>query len=279
MTWACKHGYSWTVFSQAKKQRNNRLKLLCYIASYCVADKRITDETKRPELVRQLYAVRLRRPCPAHWTRPFFSRYCPRLVHYCQAVTRRITAENMTVRRLMTPVEQFPRISDQALFMDVILALQKSQEAFLAGEGKQRILLVEDTNKNIVGKISPKDVVRGLEPKYDKIDSLGDAIRYGVPHIVQSMKDEYRLWQEPLADLCRKAGRITAGSLVNKPDPNHAVHIDERMDQAIHLFVATGHDALYVLEKDQIVGLLRFSDVYAAICDIATACHLDKSKA
>ena len=185
----------------------------------------------------------------------------------------------MTIRRFMTPVEQFPRISDQALFIDVILALQKSQEAFLSGKGKQRILLVEDADKTVVGKISPKDLVRGLEPKYDKIDSLGDDIRYGMPHIVQSMKDEYRLWQEPLADLCRNAGHITAKSLVNKPDPNHSINIDERMDNAIHLFVATGHDSLYVLENNQIVGLLRFSDVYAAVCDIASACHLDESKA
>lgn len=187
--------------------------------------------------------------------------------------------DTMTIQKLMRPVDQFPRISGRASFHEAIMALEKAQEEYRAGRGRQRILLVEGENGSIVGKLSPMDLVRGLEPKYDKIDSLKDDIRYGLPQIVQSMKDDYRLWQEPLADLCRKAGEIKVESMLNTPGPAQAVDISDNMNDAFHLFVTTRHDSLYVMENDRIIGLLRFSDVYAAIREVVKACAISSAKA
>lgn len=172
----------------------------------------------------------------------------------------------------MRPVDQFPRISDQACFHEAIAALEEAQKNYRAGTARQRILLVENREGAVVGKLSPMDVVRGLEPKYDKIDSLADDIRFGLPQIVQSMKDDYRLWQEPLADLCRKAGAIKVASMFNSPGPTQAVKISDNMNSALHLFATTRHDSLYVMDGDAIAGLLRFSDVYAAIRDVVKSC-------
>ncbi|GAB6057450.1 CBS domain-containing protein [Desulfonatronum parangueonense] len=181
----------------------------------------------------------------------------------------------LTIRNLMKSVEEFSRISVQATFMEAMEMLRRSQEAFQAGKQKQRILLVEDQNGVILGKLSPMDLVRGLEPKYDKIDNIQEQILYGVPHIVQSMKDDFRLWHEPLADMCRKAKQITIESFLNKPDLNHTVSIDDELDKAFHLFVTTRHDSLYVMDGERIIGLLRFSDVYNAIREVATSCALE----
>jgi hypothetical protein len=185
--------------------------------------------------------------------------------------------KTLKISELMRPVDQFPRISDQAFFYEVMQALEKANEEFLAGKAQQRILLVEDQSGAVVGKISPKDVVRGLEPQYDKIDSFKDDIRYGLPQIVESMKRDYMLWQEPLSDLCRKAGEIRAENMLDKPGPIQSVKITDRMDTAFHLFVTTGHDSLYVMDGENIVGLLRFSDVYKTICQVVTACGLTPS--
>lgn len=182
--------------------------------------------------------------------------------------------EPLSIQKLMCPVDQFPRISDQAYFFEVMQALEEANENFHTGKSKQRILLVEDASGTILGKISPKDVVRGLEPQYDKIDSFSDDLRYGLPQIVKSMKKDYMLWQEPLSDLCRKASEIRAKSLFSKPGELQSVKSADRMDTAFHLFVTTGHDSLYVMEEDSIIGLLRFSDIYTAIHDIVRACGL-----
>ncbi|SDB40639.1 hypothetical protein SAMN05660653_01954 [Desulfonatronum thiosulfatophilum] len=180
----------------------------------------------------------------------------------------------LTVRKLMRPVADFPRISSQAFFHEAMIALQKANEEFTAGRIRQRILLVEDRTSNILGKVTPMDVMRGLEPKYDKIDSLADDLRYGVPQVVRSMKEDLRLWQEPLDDLCRKAAEVKVESFMNTPEPNQAVGIDERMDNALHLFVATCHNSLFVMDGEAIVGLLRFSDVYSALTEVVQACDL-----
>ncbi|SMP66002.1 CBS domain-containing protein [Desulfonatronum lacustre] len=179
-----------------------------------------------------------------------------------------------TIRELMRPVDQFPRISGRSFFHEAMLALQKADEAFQSGKIRQRILLVEDERGRVIGKITPMDVVRGLEPKYDRVDSLSDDIRYGVPQVVQSMKEELRLWQEPLDDLCRKAAEVRVETFMNKPEPNQTVNIDEKMDNILHIFVTSRRNSLFVVENDAVVGLLRFSDLYAAIREVVQACGL-----
>lgn len=182
---------------------------------------------------------------------------------------------NFTIQDLMTHVDDFPRIPDNTPFYEVISSLEKSLLDFQTGKSKQRTLLVEDVDGNILGKITPKDVIKGLEPQYDKIDSFTDNIRYGVPHIVETMKKDYMLWQKPLDDLCRKAGEIKAANMITRPGELQSLNISESMDQAFHLFVTTGHDSLYVMEDEKIVGLLRFTDIYNAIRGIVQACKLD----
>jgi predicted transcriptional regulator len=85
--------------------------------------------------------------------------------------------EKMGVRDLMRPGEEFPRISSHATLAEVIKALEKAQKDFSFGRKSQRILLVHEDSGKIVGKISPMDVVQGLEPCYDKIDSLKSSCR------------------------------------------------------------------------------------------------------
>jgi predicted transcriptional regulator len=174
----------------------------------------------------------------------------------------------------MSSVDQFPRISTQANFYEAILALETAEKDFGEGKAGQCVLLVEDQNGRIVGKISPMDAIRGLEPKYDKIDSLADTIRYGVPQAVESMKDDYRLWQEPLKDLCRKAVSLKVESLLSQPGPTESVKLTESVDSALHLFATTRHHYLFVMEEESIVGVLLLADVYKAICNIVKACQI-----
>jgi hypothetical protein len=179
----------------------------------------------------------------------------------------------MTVREIMSSTEDFPRISDQASFFDAVLAMEAAQEAFLSGKAKQRILLVQDASGAVTGKITPMDVLRGLEPRYDKIEDQNIISRFGLSYAVESMKEEFRLWQKPLADLCRKAKSMKVGEFQNVPTPDHTVDIKDSMDHALHRFALTRHDSLFVKENGLIVGLLRFSDVYKAVSRALKECQ------
>jgi hypothetical protein len=179
----------------------------------------------------------------------------------------------MSIRESMSPTDEFPRISDQATFFEAVLAMDEAQEAFLSGRAKQRILLVEDAQGMVTGKITPMDVLRGLEPKYDKIEESNIISRFGLGYAVDSMKEEYRLWQKPLSDLCQKAQTMKVKDFQNTPSPDHTVGADDTMDNALHLFVLARHDALFVEENGRIIGLLRFSDVYKAVSRTLKACQ------
>lgn len=186
--------------------------------------------------------------------------------------------DTLHIRNIMTPIDQFPRISHNATFYEALLALEKAQEEFLAGRAEQRILVVKDDRGEVVGKLSPMDLLRGLEPNYGKIDESDLSSRFGLSYVIKSMKDELRLWQKPLGDLCRKAQDLKVGSIVKVPVPGRKVSIKDSMDEAFHRFIMGGHDSLFVMDGDRIIGLLRFSDVHRAISQTIKACKINSQE-
>ena len=174
--------------------------------------------------------------------------------------------EKMKVRELMRPIEEFPSISSQATFMEAAEALEKADQEFESGRAPQRILLVYDVAEKIVGKMSPMDLVQGLEPKYINIDGLKSTPHYGLVRMsLASMKKELRLWHRPLGELWKKAHSIKIHDFIKMPTTDHMVRADDKMDDAFHLFVVGRHDSLFVKDGQNIVGLIRFSDVYKKI--------------
>ena len=153
--------------------------------------------------------------------------------------------------------------------------LEKADQKFNSGQAPQRILLVYNAMGKIVGKMSPMDVVQGLEPNYLDIDiPKSTPYRRLVQMSMKSMKKEFRLWHKPLGELCKKAYDIKIHDFIKMPTPDHMVKINDKMDEAFHLFVVGRHDSLFVQDGEDIVGLIRFSDVYKKIRETLRACPL-----
>lgn len=178
-----------------------------------------------------------------------------------------------SIREMMCPVAEFPKIAEHAYFFDIVMALEKAHWDFRAEVVKQTILLVEDQEKNVIGKITPKDILRALEPQYDKIDVFSDDTRFGLPQTVESMKKDYFLWHEPFSNLCEKAWKIKAHDIYCKPTSTQSIDINDRIENAFHLFVTTRHEYLFVVDKEYIIGLLRFYDIYKNICKKIYKCE------
>lgn len=171
-----------------------------------------------------------------------------------------------TVRELMTPIAKFPKVPETETFTAAVLALDKAQEDYLAGRCEQRILLVHDAAGRIVGKLSPLDVVQGLEPDYDDVVKAETA-RVGTLQrsVILAMQDQARLWARPFDDLCRAARDVKIKDFAKRPGRSQVIGADESLNVALHRFVQFKHDSLFVTEADRLVGLLRFSDVYRDI--------------
>ncbi|RQD64703.1 MAG: CBS domain-containing protein [Desulfonatronovibrio sp. MSAO_Bac4] len=184
--------------------------------------------------------------------------------------------EHPQVKDLMVGLDEFSVISDDSFFIDAHKALEKANEDFMSGRQKFRILLVQDVKGRIVGKLSPMDLVQGLEPKYaDVIDpnrlKFKDAL-----YVIKSMTTQKVLWDKPLDSLCQVAQNTRIREFLKFPAEGHKVKMNDSLDNALHLFVVARHDSLFVVEGSQLVGLLLFSDVYKYISDmIKDSCRLD----
>jgi CBS domain-containing protein len=180
--------------------------------------------------------------------------------------------EKMKVRDLMVPVDRFPKISANASLYEALSSLEEVQDAFLSEKSEQRILLVENEEGHVIGKISPIDLFRGLERNYAKVNYEESLRNFGLTYISDAMQKDYNLWQSPFKDLCRKAGNVHVKDFLNMPTDGQSVDTENNLSKCFHLFVMNRHDALFVLENNKLVGMLLFSDVYAKVSQVIKAC-------
>ncbi len=173
-----------------------------------------------------------------------------------------------SVKDYMVPVAEFPLIAETATLAEGVLALDKVHEEYLAGRREQRILLVCDSGNKVVGKLSPIDVMRGLEPDYDKVmDGSTSPLMGNVGYVIDSMKNTATLWAKPLDDMCVTAQGVAIRDVVSRPTKSQVIGQDDSINTAFHRFVMFRHDSLFVMDGKKLVGLLRFSDVYREVAD------------
>ena len=183
--------------------------------------------------------------------------------------------ENLKVRELMRPIEDFPSVSSEITFYEAMEALDRAHEDFRTGKAPENILLVRDRTGQIVGRLSPMDIVKGLEPNYFQLDHLDDLpYDHLVKDAIDAMRRQVRLWQQPLAELCEKACSVKIGSFVEMPPREQMVSVDDGLDSAFDLFLVLRHGSLFVTDGPEVVGLIRFSDIYNRIKEVMRSCPI-----
>jgi CBS domain-containing protein len=176
--------------------------------------------------------------------------------------------KSFTVRDLMVPLSEYATVSEDATLYDAVLALEIAQEKFEEKHTRyhHRAILVLDKNGNVVGKLSQLDVLRALEPKYQEMIEGKGSHRFGfTKQFMQSMLQEYHLFANPLEDICRKAGVKNVKTFMYTPSEGEYVSEDVSLAEAIHQLIMGHHQSLLVTRDTTIVGVLRLTDVFAAI--------------
>ena len=172
------------------------------------------------------------------------------------------------VNELMVPLSEYATVSEDATLHEAVLALEKAQEKFEDKHTRyrHRAILILDKDQKVVGKLSQLDVLKALEPKYrDMLEGKGSH-RFGFSKkFMQSMLQEYHLFANPLEDICRKAGGKNVKEFMYTPEEGEYVEEDASLDQAIHQLVLGHHQSLLVTRDEKIVGVLRLTDVFAAV--------------
>lgn len=180
------------------------------------------------------------------------------------------------VKELVVPLSEYAVISQDATLNEAVMALEKAQLEFDQTRYPHRAILVEDENHLVIGKLAQLDVLRALEPKYFEMQSEGR----GMAHFGFSKKflldllEVYRLFDKPMDDICKKAGQEKVSKFMQRLTEGQYIDESASLDEAIHLLVVGHHQSLLVTKGKDIVGILRLTDVFAAIVQAIKACSV-----
>jgi CBS domain-containing protein len=186
-----------------------------------------------------------------------------------------VTVKSYTVKDLMVPLSEYATVSEGATLYEAVLSLEKAQEKFEEKHTRysHRAILVLDKDQKVIGKISQLDVLRALEPKYETMIEGKGSRQFGFSRqFMKSILENYHLFASPLADICRKAGEQNVKKFMRAPTEGEYIAADATLDEAIHLLIMGSHQSLLVTRDERIVGILRLTDVFAAVFHTMKGC-------
>jgi len=176
----------------------------------------------------------------------------------------------------MVPISEYATVPEGATLIEAYLALEKAQTAYDHNKYTHRAILVLNKDNRVIGKVGQLDVLRALEPKNEKFEQFEDIRKFSFSsQFIMSLREQCLIQDEPLADICRKGGLIKVEDLMQTPTPGEFIEEDASLNIAIHELVRGSHMALLVTSGKDIVGILRLTDVFAAIFHTMKECGID----
>jgi len=166
-----------------------------------------------------------------------------------------------TVGDLMVPLEDYSHVRADASLSDVVSALAQAMIGPNPDPSRPRDrgTLVQAADGRVLGKLSLWDVLSGLKPNFEPpVDPFGQV-------------DDGLLWSQWLRpDLLDRARAIRAADLLHEPSRDEFIDARAPLDLAVHRLVKGRHLSLLVTRNDDIVGVLRLSDVFKAVDNLLT---------
>jgi CBS domain-containing protein len=179
-----------------------------------------------------------------------------------------VAMKSYPVQDLMVPISEYATVTEEATLFEAVLSLEEAQENFEDKHTRyrHRAILILDKDGNVIGKLSQLDVLRALEPKYQEMIQGEGLHKFGFSkEYEKSIFEDYKLFADPLDDICRKAGDKNVKEFMYTPTEGEYVSEDATLAVAIHQLIVGHHQSLLVARDKQIVGILRLTDVFAAI--------------
>jgi CBS domain-containing protein len=179
-----------------------------------------------------------------------------------------VAVKSYVVKDLMVPLSEYATVTEDATLFEAVIALEKAQENFEDKHTRyrHRAILILDKDGHVIGKLSQLDVLTALEPKYQEMMQGEGLHRFGfAKEFEKSILEDYNLFANPLDDICRKAGEQNVKEFMYTPTKGEYISENASLDVAIHQLIIGHHQSLLVTIEEKIVGILRLTDVFAAV--------------
>jgi hypothetical protein len=187
----------------------------------------------------------------------------------------RFTVTDFLVKELMVPLSEYATVLEGSNLFDAVLALEKAQEEFDHTKYKHRGVLILDKNRRVIGKLGQLDVLRALEPKEEGQGDIDELNRFGFSsNFVHKLRKQRRLKATPLKDLCSKASKLRVEDFMQTPSEGEFIEQEASLEMAVMQLVMGRHISLLVTRDTQIIGILRMTDVFAAVFHAMKECEI-----
>ena len=179
------------------------------------------------------------------------------------------------VKDIMIPLDQYATVHEDANLYEAVMALEECQARQDIPD--PRAVLVVGKKNHVVGKLSLLDVIKALEPSYEKIlESRPGSARFGFSHrFLKLLADDYKLWSNPLDQICRKAADIKVKDIMYSPSTEgEFVSEDATLPEALHQVIMGHHQSLLVMKNKRITGILRVKELFGQVVESMKSCGL-----
>ncbi|MEW6386328.1 MAG: CBS domain-containing protein [Thermodesulfobacteriota bacterium] len=151
------------------------------------------------------------------------------------------------VKDLMIPLEDYPHVPYWFTLNQVVVIVREAAIKF-AGSFEPRAVLVFDEKYHLLGILTLKDIVRGLEG-----DILGGPGAEGLPWKELVGPELKRQAQKPVSEVMSPFKVAVAGS--------------DSLVKALALMLKENVERVPVLEGDRVAGLIRLADLFQEISE------------
>lgn len=167
----------------------------------------------------------------------------------------------------MVPISEYATVTVGTTLLEAIRVLEQAQEAYTVSKYQHRAILVLDAAGQVVGKISQLRALKAIEGDHEFNHEIDEMRKFNFSEAyIAQLRDKFRSRKIIIEE---KTLRETAAKKVEEfmqaPTPGEYVSEDCGVDTAIHKLVAGTHLSLLVTRNREIVGVLRISDVFAAV--------------
>ena len=171
------------------------------------------------------------------------------------------------VKDLMVTLSEYATVSQDVTLYEAILALEKAREEFDQSHYRHRAILVFDEQDRVIGKLGIFDILMALESKYHEIGDLARLAGLGLsPQFVTSILRNNSFWSEPLESICRSAAGQRVKDIMHLLSEREYIDETATLDEAVHRLIIGNHQSLVVTRKNEIIGILKLSDIFAEVC-------------
>lgn len=182
--------------------------------------------------------------------------------------------QSILVKQIMVPLKDYATVHENATMYDAVTALENAQAEYDQNQYRHRAVLVFNDKNKIVGKVSQWDLLVALEPKYNTLIDVKALSRTGYSLDYIESLSHYGLWNKPLDEICEKAASMEVRNFMYTPKEGEFIREDAELNEAVHQLIIGKHHSLLVTRGDDIVGVLRLTDVFKMVCERIKSCKL-----